>query len=209
MSTGVQLEKVERDRLQGVRTLAEQAFSRAAGAPLVGGNRVRLLKDARENYPAWLDAIRAARHHIHFESYIIHEDDVGREFAEAFIAKAGQGVRVRVLYDWLGGFRETSRRFWNRLRAAGIEVRCYNPPRIDSPFGWVSRDHRKTLAIDGDVGFITGLCVGMEWVGDQARKIDPWRDTGVEVRGAAVADIEDAQGFVQVDGPPLPDEREA
>ena len=207
MSTGVQLEKVERDRLQGVRTLAEQAFSRAAGAPLVGGNRVRLLKDARENYPAWLDAIRAARRHIHFESYIIHEDDVGREFAEAFIAKAGQGVRVRVLYDWLGGFRETSRRFWNRLRAAGIEVRCYNPPRIDSPFGWVSRDHRKTLAIDGDVGFITGLCVGMQWVGDPTRKIDPWRDTGVEVRGAAVADIERA--FAQLwasTGEPIPEQ---
>ena len=209
MSTGVQLEKVERDSLHTVRTLAEQAFSRAAGAPLIEGNRVRLLKDARENYPAWLDAIRAAKHHIHFESYIIHEDDAGREFGEALIAKARQGVRVRVLYDWMGGFRKTSRHFWNRLRAAGIEVRCYNPPRIDSPFGWMSRDHRKTLGVDGEIGFITGLCVGINWVGDPARKIDPWRDTGVEVRGKAVADIERA--FTQLwasIGEPIP-EREA
>ena len=62
------------------------------GRRLVCGNRVRLLKDARENYPAWLDAIRAAKRHVHFESYIIHEDDIGRQFADALIAKARQGV---------------------------------------------------------------------------------------------------------------------
>ncbi len=73
----------ERQVLLQLRQLADQAFSRAAGAPLVGGNRVRLLKDARENYPAWLAAIQAANHHVHFECYIIHEDEVGREFAGA------------------------------------------------------------------------------------------------------------------------------
>jgi len=54
-----------------VRALADRAFSRAAGAPLVAGNAVRLLRDAGENYPAWLDAIRRASHHVHFESYIL------------------------------------------------------------------------------------------------------------------------------------------
>jgi len=56
------------------RLLADQAFSRAAGAPLVPGNSLRLLKDATENYPAWLEAIASARHRIHIESYIIHDD---------------------------------------------------------------------------------------------------------------------------------------
>lgn len=178
-----------------LRSAADSAFSRASGAPLIGGNCVRLLKDARENYPAWLEAIGAARHHIHFESYIIHEDETGNMFAEALIAKA-QEVRIRLIYDWMGGFGKTSRRFWNRLRAAGIEVRCYNPPRLDSPFGWLSRDHRKMLAVDGEVGFITGLCVGRMWVGEPEKNIQPWRDTGVELRGPAVADIERA--FSQV-----------
>lgn len=179
-----------------LRTLADQAFSRAAGAPLIEGNQVRLLKDARENYPAWLEAIRAAKRHVHFESYIIHEDDTGREFAEALIAKAREGVGVRLIYDWMGGFGKTSRRFWNRLRAGGVEVRCYNPPRFDSPLGWLSRDHRKMLAVDGDIGFITGLCVGRMWVGEPDKNVQPWRDTGVEIRGYAVADIERA--FAQV-----------
>nr|MBA3711775.1 cardiolipin synthase B [Pyrinomonadaceae bacterium] len=186
-ATVVRLERNERASTPAVRALADQAFSRAAGAPLIEGNYVRLLKDARENYPAWLDAIAKARQHIHFESYIIHEDDTGREFADALIAKARAGVRVRLIYDWMGGLGKTSRRFWNQLRAGGVEVRCYNPPRLDSPLGWISRDHRKMIAVDGRVGFITGLCVGRMWVGEPSKRIDPWRDTGVEVRGPAVA----------------------
>src|SRR2546426_39641 len=76
-----------------IRKLADQAFARAAGASLVGGNSIRLLKDARENYPAWLDAISSAQRSIHFESYIIHDDDVGEQFADALLAKARYGRR--------------------------------------------------------------------------------------------------------------------
>jgi cardiolipin synthase len=190
MSANVRCYERDRSNVLFVRNLANQAFSRAAGAPLVGGNSVRLLIDAKENYPAWLDAIKSAQSYIHFESYIIHEDDAGRMFADAMIAKARDGVRVRVLYDWLGGLGKTSRSFWNRLRENGIEVRCYNPPRLDSPISWVTRDHRKTLTVDGRIGFVTGLCVGRMWVGMPEKNIDPWRDTGIEIRGPSVADIE-------------------
>lgn len=185
----------ENSGVSALRVLAG-ALSRTAGTPLIANNHVRLLKDARENYPAWLEAIKAAQHHVHFESYIIYEDDAGREFADALIAKAREGVRVRLIYDWMGGLRKASRQFWNRLRVGGVEVRCYNPPRFDSPLGWTSRDHRKMLAVDGRIGFVTGLCVGKMWVGDSKRNIDPWRDTGVEVRGPAVSEIE--QAFAQV-----------
>lgn len=177
---------------ESARALAEQAFSRAAGAPLISGNRVQLRINADQNYPAWLAAIASARDHIHFESYFIYDDRVGLEFADALIGKAREGVRVRLIYDWMGGLGKTSRNFWKRLKAAGVEVRCYNPPHFDSPLGWLSRDHRKMLVLDGAVGFISGLCVGRMWAGDPAKNIEPWRDTGVEVRGPAVADIERA-----------------
>jgi cardiolipin synthase len=189
-----------------IRHLADQAFSRAAGAPLIQGNSVRLLKDATENYPAWLEAIRSAEKTIHFESYIIHDDEVGAEFARVLADKAAEGVRVRLIYDWMGGLGKTSSRFWSRLSEAGVEVRCFNPPRIDSPFGWLSRDHRKMISVDGRVGFVSGLCVGRMWVGKPDEGLDGWRDTGVEVRGPAVADIENsfAQMWAQV-GPPVPE----
>ena len=181
-----------REPVSLVSQLADQAFSRAAGALLIPGNSVHLLKDAQQNYPAWLQAIASARRTIHFENYIIREDDTGRMFADALIAKAREGVRVQLIYDWMGNFGKASRKFWNHLREGGIEVRCYNPPRLDSPLGWLSRDHRKMLAVDTQVAFVTGLCVGREWVGEPEKSLDPWRDTGVEVRGPAVADIERA-----------------
>lgn len=191
--------------LQSARALAQQSFSRAAGAPLVDGNSVRLLINAAQNYPAWLAAIASARDHVHFENYIIHEDSAGLEFANALSAKAREGVRVRLIHDWMGDFGKTSRKFWKRLRAAGVEVRCYNPPHFASPLGWLSRDHRKMLAVDGVVGFIAGLCVGRMWVGEPEKNIDPWRDTGVEVHGPALADIERAFAEVwAMMGEPIP-----
>lgn len=173
-----------------IRLLAEQVFSRTAGAALQPGNRITLLKDAEQNYPAWIEAITGAKKYIHFESYIIHDDDIGYHFAGLLMAKAKEGVRVRLIYDWLGAFCKTSRRFWNRLRTAGVEVRCFNPPRVDSPLSWLTRDHRKMISVDGRIAFVTGLCIGRMWVGYPERSIQPWRDTGVSVEGPAVADID-------------------
>ena len=124
------------------RGLLEQAFSRASGTPLITGNRIRLLRDAAENYPAWLDAIANARQAIHFESYIIWDDKQGAIFADALTAKAREGVRVHVLYDWLGAVGKTLRRFWDSMLRAGADVRAFNPPRLASPLGWIHRDHR-------------------------------------------------------------------
>ena len=185
--------------------LIEHAFARASGAPLVPGNDVSLLKDASQNYPAWLEAIAAARRTIHFESYIIHDDAIGEQFAQALAARARAGVRVRLIYDWLGAVGKTSGRFWRELRAAGVEVRCFNPLSLSSAITWLSRDHRKMLAVDGQVGFVTGLCVGRYWVGDAARGIEPWRDTGIGVRGPAVADLERAFARMwALTGQPIP-----
>jgi cardiolipin synthase A/B len=192
-----------------LRPLAEQAFSRTAGAPLISGNSVRILHDATENYPAWLEAIRSAERWVHFESYIIANDATGREFVEALAAKARSGVRVRLIYDWLGTPKLASRRLWRTLATAGAEVRCFNPPRFERPLSWLSRDHRKMIGVDGRVGYVTGLCVSSAWRGNPERGVEPWRDIGVEIRGPAVGDIEAA--FSQVwaaTGATLPEEEQ-
>jgi cardiolipin synthase len=100
--------------------LWNQAFTRMAGAPARVGNRVDLLQDAAENYPAWLEAIAGARAWVHFESYIIHDDAAGRQFADALEGKARSGVTVRVLYDWWGARGLRPNRLWRSLRAAGV-----------------------------------------------------------------------------------------
>jgi cardiolipin synthase A/B len=190
---------------EAVRRLGDQLFSRTAGAPLVPGNAVRLLRDAAQNYPAWLDAIRSARRTVHFENYILHDDAAGQRFATAFLEKAREGVPVRVIYDWFGCLGHASAAFWRRLREGGVDVRCYNPPRLDQPLGWIGRDHRKCLVVDGEVAFVTGLCVGRMWEGVPEKGLAPWRDTGLEVRGPAVAEV--AHAFADswaAIGTPLP-----
>ena len=194
-----------REATSAARIMAAQAFSRAAGAPLVHGNSIRLLKDADENYPAWLEAIRSAEKTVYFENYIIRGDKIGQQFSDALIARAKEGVRVRVLYDWMGALTETSPAFWRRLTENGVEVRCFNPPHLDSPLGWLSRLHRKSLCVDNRVAFVSGLCVGQMWVGYPERNIPPWRDTGVEVRGPIVADVVRSFSRVWAEaGPELP-----
>ena len=189
----------------GTSDLVQQAFTRAAGAPLIEGNAVRLLKDGVANYPAWFAAIRAARRTVYFENYIIEDDDVGRELAAALSDRASAGVKVRLMRDWLGSLGGASRRFWRALADSGVELRRFNPPRIDSPIGWLSRDHRKTLIVDGEVAFVSGLCVSHRWLGDPARGIPPWRDTGVEIRGPAVAYVTRSFSEVwAVTGQPIP-----
>ncbi|HJU86072.1 MAG TPA: phospholipase D-like domain-containing protein [Gemmatimonadota bacterium] len=187
------------------RSLIDQAFTRASGAERIEGNRVRLLRDAAEHYPAWRDAIASAERYVYFESYIIRDDDSGKLLADALKARARDGVKVRVTYDWLGGLGKTSRRYLRDLREAGVEVRCFNPFRFTRPLGWVRRNHRKSLVVDGTTASITGLCVGDEWVGDPARGIPPWRDTGIEVEGPAVTPIERAFADIwALVGPPIP-----
>lgn len=185
-----ELEKKPADWLALSREFVEESFDRVTGAELLQGNEIKLLRDAEENYPAWLAAIEAARERIYFESYIIHEDAQGKIFADALIKKAQQGVKVKLIYDWMGGFGKTSRKFWRRLRAGGVEVRCYNPPSFFDPLMILVRDHRKCLIVDGQIAFVTGLCVGQDWVGRTEKQMPPWRDTGVEIRGSAVADVE-------------------
>lgn len=174
--------------------IAQQALSRSSGAQFIGGNAVKVLRDSTENYPAWLAAIAAARRMILFENYIVGKDEIGHEFVAALTAKAREGVQVRVVYDWVG--TPFARKFFQPLVEAGGQVRCFNPPRLAEPFGWLSRDHRKMIAVDGEVAFVAGLCVAKRWTGDPARGALPWRDTGVEVRGPAIAEIERA--FKQV-----------
>ena len=172
----------------------DQVFLRTTGAPLIAGNHVRILRDAAENYPAWLEAIGSAKDRIYFENYIIGNDHVGQQMIAALSEAARRGVRVRLLYDWLG--THVPNRFWQPLLEASGEVRCFNPFRLSSPLGWLSRDHRKSICVDGSIAFVTGLCASARWMGNPTRRVAPWRDTGVELRGPAVADVE--QAFAQV-----------
>ncbi|HEX7341063.1 MAG TPA: phospholipase D-like domain-containing protein [Rhodanobacteraceae bacterium] len=174
------------------RLLAERAFSRAAGAPLVDGNQVELLIDAKVHFDAWLTAIETARRQILLENYIIRDDDTGRAFRDALVERARAGVRVCVIRDWLGCLGLSRSAFWKPLIKAGGEVRVYGPPHPLRPLSFVSRDHRKMLVVDDAAGFLSGVCLSAQWLGHPERGVAPWRDTGVALRGPVLSDLQQA-----------------
>lgn len=184
-----------------------EAMERATGARQVDGNRLELQFEGSSTFEAWLERIDSATRFVHFENYIVRDDRVGRAFREALVAKARQGVPVRVVYDWIGCWA-TPRRYWRALQEAGVEVRAFNRPSVRDPFGVFQRDHRKLVCVDGEVAFVGGFCVGVEWAGDGDDP--PWRDTGVEVRGPAAASAARAFERIWAElGDPVPEELRA
>lgn len=169
--------------------ILERGLRRITESPLVAGNAAELLVNAPVAYPTMLELIAGARESVCFENYIIQDDAEGRRFATALIERAAAGVKVRVLYDWLGSFG-TSGGFWKRLREAGCEVRAFGSPSVRAPGRLLRRDHRKLLLVDGRAAVVGGLCVGAEWMDDHGQGC--WRDTAVRVEGPVGLELERA-----------------
>ena len=173
----------------------ERALERSAGSAAIPGNAVELLYDGPVIYPEMHRMIESAERRIHFENYIFRDDACGQEFANRLIERAQAGVRVRVLYDWLGSF-STSARFWQKLRQGGVEVQAFGAPRLRDPLAIISRDHRKAMIVDGKAAVTGGHCIGDEWTGNINKGQQPWRDTAVSIRGPAARAVDNS--FVRV-----------
>ncbi|MDF0605514.1 phospholipase D-like domain-containing protein [Neisseriaceae bacterium TC5R-5] len=171
-----------------VRLLADQAFSRSAGAPLLAGNRVELLYDSQENFPAWEQAIAGSSESIFIEMYIFANDSYGTRIRELLIARAQAGVAVYLLYDWLGSWKGHFSGFFKPLLAAGAQVRAYNPPTFTGGISLLGRNHRKLIIVDRHTLFVAGLCISSSWEGEPAKHIAPWRDTGLRLSGPLVVE---------------------
>jgi cardiolipin synthase A/B len=171
------------------------AVRRAATTPLTAGNKVDVLVDGPQTYAAIERAMQAARHHIHVETFIFGDDEIGRKFAELLARKHDEGVAVRVLYDSIGSM-ETPRAFFDGMRKKGLDVREFRPRNpVDTPLVWKiqNRDHRKIVVVDGKVGFTGGINIDATYSsassgkpGPKAGLKDGWRDTHVRIEGPAV-----------------------
>ena len=153
-------------------------------------NEVSIFTDGYGFVSTLLYNIGQAQDHIHLDTYIIEDDPLGNLVADALIDKARQGVEVRLLYDDVGCWRVKDR-FFNRLKAAGIQVYAFMPVRFPAFTGKVNyRNHRKLCVIDGKVGFIGGMNIALRYVKGTARQT--WRDTHLCIRGGAVYAIQRA-----------------
>ena len=110
----------------------EVALARAAGAAPVSGNRIRLLRDGPENFPAWLEAIASARHYVYFETYIFRGDRTGQQFVDALSPAPGKGFRSGCSMTGPVPSRTPSR-VWRTMREAGVRGPVLQSLRLVQP----------------------------------------------------------------------------
>ena len=158
--------------------------------PLLDGNRIEPLRCGDQAYPLMLQAIHAAKHHIHIQSFIIHNDDVGHKFLDALKAKAGEGVKVRLLFDRFGS---------THAYLGGMFRKYRNIPNLEI-HGWTQanpfkrqfqvnlRNHRKNLVVDGSTAFFGGVNISSANITSGGRKAI--RDYHFKVEGPLVHELQ-------------------
>jgi len=169
-----------------VETPVFRRSAEALGNPVVPGNTALLLKNGDQIFPAMTKEIREAKRTVNLETYIFQPDEAGKQFADAMIAAAKNGVEVRLLIDdWGSKLGELER----PLKDAGVNVRIYRPLRLFSIYKVGKRTHRKILVVDGKIAYTGGLGIEKEWMGN-ARNSHEWRDTQVRVEGPVAAQMQ-------------------
>lgn len=158
------------------------------GAYYTQDNNGRIITDGTELMESIHNDIENAKDFINFETYILQNDDVGKELIKHLAKKAQEGVEVRLLIDAVGGrfiFNRTLREF----EEAGGRYAFFFKPKLR----WVNlrlnyRNHRKLICIDGEIGYIGGFNIGKEYLG-RKKKFGYWRDTHMRFTGGCIRDI--------------------
>jgi cardiolipin synthase len=167
-------------------------------APIIGGNRVDILLNGDETFPAMLAEIKNAKRSITFAQYLYEDGPIAYQLAEAFAERCREGVAGHILLDSHGSSKAPPE-IPKVMREAGCHVEYFR--RVDAPqviFPWKLlrynyRNHRRVLVIDGRMGFTGGYGISAAWMGD-GRTADHWRETNVRIQGPAVQHLQG--GFV-------------
>jgi len=160
----------------------------AAESVLTDNNDVRIYFDGMAKFTALTEEIERAQKYIHIEYYIIKNDIVWQKLETVLAGKVKEGVKVRVLYDSMGG-RMMKKKDWKRIRELGMEVGEFFPALFGKLHMRLNyRNHRKIVVIDGKVAFLGGFNIGKEYVGAD-RRFGYWRDTHLCIEGAAVTSL--------------------
>ena len=168
-----------------------RALPRLSHLPGLIGNRVELLIDGEATFAAIFAALASAQQVILLQSFIIRDDRLGRRLQDVLLERAAAGVQVHVLYDGVGS-HSLSAAFIDRLRRGGVQIHAF-PTRagLFNRFQLNFRNHRKIVVVDGEIGFLGGFNVGIEYLG-QKPPLAPWRDTHIEVSGPVLTSLQES-----------------
>lgn len=157
-------------------------------SPFSINNEVRVLKNGEETFKAIIEALEDARTFIHLEYFIIRNDRIGKRIRDILVAKAKEGIAVRIIYDSVGCWQLTED-FFQPMKEAGVESYPFLPvlaPLLSRELNY--RNHRKIIVVDGQVGFVGGLNIGVEYLGE--KDLGFWRDTHLRLKGDSVYSLQ-------------------
>lgn len=160
-----------------------------SGMIYTNDNEVTIYTDGHKKFEALIESMKKAKKYIHMQYYIFRDDELFESIKEVLIAKAKEGVEVRILYDGMGS-REIRKKKWQELHAAGIETAEFFPAVLKKAHLRINyRNHRKMVIIDGEEGFLGGFNVGREYLGLD-KKFGYWRDTHMKICGSAALELQ-------------------
>jgi cardiolipin synthase len=165
-------------------------------ASIISGNRVELLFNGDQIFPAMLQAIRSAQKSITYAQYFVEDGAIAHEVAEAFAERCRAGVQVKILIDSLGGggMPQDIQALWKK---SGCQLEWFQRIKVlqfVTPWELLDynhRSHRRILVVDGKIGFTGGHGVSDAWTGD-GRTPEHWRQTDVRVEGPIVQQLQAA-----------------
>ena len=157
------------------------ALATIVGAPVEAGGTITVLNNGDEFLPALLQSINDAERTINFTVYIWSGGEFSSQLLRALERKQREGVAVRILLDGLGSLKVSDDDF-EALEAAGGKVQKFRAPKFGKLTRFHRRNHRRSIVIDGEVGFTGGMAVSDVWLG-HAQDEDHWRDVMFKVTG--------------------------
>lgn len=160
-----------------------------ADAQVFPDNEVKIFSEGGPHFESLIKDLKGAKSFINMQFYIIANDRLGREIRDILIAKAAEGVKIRVIYDYIGSFDARRLNFFMRMKSAGIDVHSFFRVRFPAKLSRLNwRNHRKVVVIDGKIGYIGGMNVAQRYI--DGGKFDRWRDTAVRIVGSAVSGLQ-------------------
>jgi cardiolipin synthase len=177
-----ELERVARDTTYERFLSIVRMFLESNRAFMTADNTLTIFTDGTAKFASLFDAIRAARHHIHLEYYIIRDDALSQELIQLLTEKAREGVEVRLLADALG--MKVKKKKLKEFEQAGGKHAVFFP-RI---FTLNYRNHRKLAVIDGKTGYIGGYNIGVEYLGKGP--LGYWRDAAIKIEGTGATGLQ-------------------
>ncbi len=158
------------------------------GPPILEGNKIEVLVNGDQIFPAMLEAIRGAKETITLETYIYWAESIGREFSDALSERARAGVKVHLMLDFMGSIKMNDE-LLQEMKDAGVQVQRYHKPVWWKLARMNNRTHRKLLVVDGKIGFTGGVGIADQWRGN-AEDENHWRDNHYRVEGPVVGQIQ-------------------